>query len=129
MAVSRDIGYLARSLDGYDLSGGTMLTPATSAPAAQSSVQQELLPAERDFYSAYEWCLDPHLTIRETVDRLRDEINKLEIVHEGWQTVEVATNVFLLSCVLLNEVDEYLRGPALAMPKRLAATAIGRSIR
>lgn len=106
-----------------------MLTPATAASAAQSSVQQELLPAERDFYSAYEWCLDPHLTIRETVDRLRDEIDRLEIVQEGWQTLEVATNVFLLSCAVLNDVDEYLRGPALAMPKRLSATAIGRSMR
>ena len=46
---------------------------------------------------------------------------------DGWQIGEVATNIFLLSCGLLNCVDEYLRGPALRLPTRVAATAVGRS--
>jgi hydroxymethylpyrimidine pyrophosphatase-like HAD family hydrolase len=92
----------------------------------QASTRQDLLPAELDFYSAYDWCLDPHLTIREAIDHLRDEIDRLNIVPEGWQTGEVATNVFLLSCALLNGVEEYLRGPTLRMPRQLATRRLGR---
>src|SRR6267154_1338140 len=36
---------------------------------------------------------------------------------------------FLLSCALLNAVDEYLRGPTLRMPRPLAAIRLGRSAR
>ena len=93
------------------------------------SAPQYLLPAELDFYQAYSWCLNPHLTVRETIEYLRGEIDRFEIVPDGWQTGEVATNVFLLSCALLNAVDEYLRGPTLRMPRQLAALRVGRGAR
>jgi hypothetical protein len=72
-----------------------------------------LLPAELDFYLAYNWCLDPHLTVREAIEHLRVEIGRLRTVPKGWQTGEVATNVFLLSCAVSSAVEEYLRGPTL----------------
>jgi hydroxymethylpyrimidine pyrophosphatase-like HAD family hydrolase len=90
---------------------------------------QGVLPVELEFYESYAWCLNPHLTVREAIDRLRDEIDRLAIVPSGWQTGEVATNVHLLSCGLLNCVDEYLRGPGLRLPWRLAATRLGRGAR
>jgi len=57
------------------------------------------------------------------------EIDRLKVVPEGWQTGEVATNIFLLSCALLNGVDEYLRGPTLRMPKQLNTRPLGRGAR
>ena len=91
--------------------------------------QPRLLPAELDFYQAYAWCLNPYPTVREAIEHLRGEIDRLKIVPVGWQASEVATNIFLLSCALLNAVEEYLRGPTLRLPKRLAATRLGRSAR
>jgi hypothetical protein len=106
-----------------------MLTPVTPMLMEQASTRHDLLPAELDFYSAYDWCLDPHLTFREAIDHLRGEIDRLKVVPEGWQTGEVATNIFLLSCALLNGVDEYLRGPTLRMPKQLNTRPLGRGAR
>src|SRR5260370_41562766 len=84
-------------------------------------VPQGVLPAELDFYESYAWCLNPHLTVREAIDRLREEIDGLAIVPPGWQTGEGATNAFLLSCGLLNCGGEYLRWPSLRLPWKLGA--------
>ena len=106
-----------------------MLTTVTSMHVEQTSTRQDLLPAELDFYSAYDWSLDPHLTVREAIDHLCGEIERLKIVPAGWQTREVATNIFLLSCALLNGVEEYLRGPTLRLPKQLAPRLLARGAR
>src|SRR3984893_10602572 len=90
---------------------------------------QRLLPTELDFYQAYAWCLNPFPTVREAIGYLRGEIGRLEIVPDGWQRGEVATNVLLLSCALLNAADEYIRGPTLRMPRQLAARRLGRNAR
>ena len=90
---------------------------------------QRVLPAELDFYESRRWCLNPHLTVHEVVDRLHGEINGLASVPPGWQCGEVVTNLFLLSCGLLNSVEEYLRGPGLRLPWRLAAMPLGRGTR
>jgi hydroxymethylpyrimidine pyrophosphatase-like HAD family hydrolase len=90
---------------------------------------QQPLAAELAFYESYAWCLNPHLTVGQAIDRLRHEIDRLTVVPHGWQTDEVVTNVYLLSCGLLNCVDEYLRGPGLRLPWRLAAMRVGRGAR
>ena len=38
---------------------------------------QGVLPAELEFHESYAWCLNPHLTVREAIVRLRDEIDRL----------------------------------------------------
>jgi hydroxymethylpyrimidine pyrophosphatase-like HAD family hydrolase len=96
-----------------------VVKPALSERVA---ARYSLLPAEADFYSAYDWCLDPHLTAADAVDRLAVEIDRLSGTPEGWQTGEVVTNVYLLSCSLLNGIDEYLRGRTLRLPAQLART-------
>ncbi len=90
---------------------------------------QAPLAAELAFYESYAWCLNPHLTVGQAIDRLHHEIDRLAAVPHGWQTDEVVTNVYLLSCGLLNCVDEYLRGPGLRLPWRLAAMRLGRAAR
>src|SRR5258706_16392324 len=103
-----------------------MLAAVTPTSTHEVPPHQEMLPAEADFYADYDWCLDPHLTIGEATDRLRGEIGRLDVAPDGWQFGEVASNVFLLSCALLNGLDEYLRGPTLRMPGKVAARRIGR---
>jgi hydroxymethylpyrimidine pyrophosphatase-like HAD family hydrolase len=100
----------------------TMTKPALSEPPPRC----HLLPAETEFYSSYDWCLDPHLRVGEAIEHLTREIDRLPHTPEGWQTGEVATNAYLLSCSLLNGIDEYLRGHTLRLPAQLAKTRPGR---
>jgi hydroxymethylpyrimidine pyrophosphatase-like HAD family hydrolase len=103
-----------------------MLTMTKPAMSDRLPVQHDLLPPETNFYSAYSWCLDPHLTVDEAVERLAGEIDRLPSTPAGWQTNEVTTNVYLLSCSLLNGIEEYLRGHTLRLPAQLARTRPGR---
>ena len=77
----------------------------------------------------YAWCLDPHLTAQQALDHLRHEIAILRETGEGWQTEEVATNVYLLACALLNVLEEAIRGKALRMPRQPASRRIGLTAR
>src|SRR5712671_3784393 len=123
-------------MSGLDLGDAPDVVAAPNAAAdagmrvdqvAQSP--QAPLAAELAFYESYAWCLNPHLTVGQAIDRLHHEIDRLAAVPHGWQTDEVVTNVYLLSCGLLNCVDEYLRGPGLRLPWRLAAMRLGRAAR
>src|ERR1700738_279830 len=102
-----------------------MLTKTRPAISDRLPARHDLLPAEMNFYFAYNWCLDPHLTVDEAIERLADEINRLPSTPAGWQTNEVTTNGYLLSCSLLNGIDEYLRGHTLRLPAQLARTRPG----
>ena len=94
-----------------------MLVSPVLASVLEHRAQEGALPAELEFYQSYDWCLNPHLTVSEAIHHLGEEVDKLSIVPNGWQTDEVATNIFLLSCGLLNCIDEYLRGPTLRLPE------------
>lgn len=91
----------------------------------EPSTVPHLLATELDFYSAYPWCLNAYPTVRDTIQHLGGEIERLRIDLNDWQTDEVATNIYLLSCGLLNAVEEYSRGPGLRIPGRLM-TRLGR---
>ena len=94
-----------------------MLVAQPPGSVPEHRAQEGVLPAELEFYQSYDWCLNPYLTVNEAIRHLRGELDRLAIVPNGWQIGEVTTNIFLLSCGLLNCVDEYLRGPALRLPK------------
>jgi hydroxymethylpyrimidine pyrophosphatase-like HAD family hydrolase len=101
------------------------------APSATSSVSNRVtagstLPEELEFYQRYEWSLNPYITVSEALDHLHGEVDTLAVVPRGWQSDEVATNIFLISCGILNCVDEYLHGITLRLPRRVAATVAGR---
>ncbi|MGA2494103.1 MAG: HAD hydrolase family protein [Roseiarcus sp.] len=101
---------------------------AEAAMSDPPPARRDPLPAETQFYSAYDWSLDPHLTVGEAIERLAGELDRLPTIPAGWQTGEVATNAYLLSCSLLNGIDEYLRGHTLRLPAQLARTDIGRAV-
>jgi len=103
-----------------------MLTMTKPAMSDRLPARHDLLPAETNFYPAYDWCLDPHLTVADAIERLAGEIDRLPNTPAGWQTNEVTTNAYLLSCSLLNGIDEYLRGHTLRLPAQLARTRPGR---
>lgn len=105
----------------------SLSTRPFSESYAQAAQQPDALTNEVAFYRNYEWSLNPYLTVREAFDHLHAESKRLFAASlSEWQADEVATNVFLLSCGVLNCVDEYLRGPGLALPARLAAKSVVR---
>jgi hydroxymethylpyrimidine pyrophosphatase-like HAD family hydrolase len=101
--------------------------PARSVATEPAHPAASAHRTEADFYQTYEWCLNPYLTVADAVRQLCRESDRLAAdPMAAWQTEEIATNLFLLSCGLLNCWDEYLRGPALRLPRRLAETGAGR---
>jgi hydroxymethylpyrimidine pyrophosphatase-like HAD family hydrolase len=73
---------------------------------------------EVGFFQSYYWTLNPFQTVGETLKVLDEEIARLQDTRNAWQFSELMTNVFLLSCALLNSIDDYVRGPTFRMPKR-----------
>jgi hydroxymethylpyrimidine pyrophosphatase-like HAD family hydrolase len=88
--------------------------------------ERRLPQTELEFYRTYDWCLNPYPTVGQAIDHLRDEIDRLQIVTKGWQAAEIANNIFLLACAVLNSVAEYLCGPTLRMPSPIAARRLAR---
>ena len=84
--------------------------PVTGHAHAQKPLPGAPAAVESSFYAQYPWCLNAFPTIREVVLYLSEELDKLDRVQEGWQQSEVTTNVFLLSCAILDAVDDYLVG-------------------
>ena len=109
-----------------------MLSPPNIVERVDRDARQVLpepLQAELQFYGGYAWCLNPNPTVAEVLGFLRSETAKLNHQSEPWQTEAVATNIYLLSCAVLNCTDEYLRGKSLRVPRKLAASAPGRGAR
>ena len=66
--------------------------------------------AEREFYAAYDWCLNAYPSMQEVIERLSEELNKYPGTVPGWQREEIARNIFLLSCMIVDTSDDYLLG-------------------
>ena len=62
-----------------------MLVMTKPAASDRPLEQHEPLPAETNFYSAYDWSLDPHRTVGEAIERLVGEIDRLAATPAGWQ--------------------------------------------
>jgi hypothetical protein len=80
------------------------------AGAVQSMGEAAL--AERRFYSLYAWCLNPILSVRDLLDRLGEELGRMELWDVLWQREESMINVYLLACAVACCVDDaQARGP------------------
>jgi hydroxymethylpyrimidine pyrophosphatase-like HAD family hydrolase/adenine/guanine phosphoribosyltransferase-like PRPP-binding protein len=84
---------------------------------------------EQVFFEGYSWCLNPYPTVREAVEHLNEELRKPGKLSESWQIAEVLTNVYLLSCALINAADDYIRGKVIHLPNRVLALPFVRFIR
>jgi hydroxymethylpyrimidine pyrophosphatase-like HAD family hydrolase/hypoxanthine phosphoribosyltransferase len=65
---------------------------------------------EIEFYDQYPWVLNALPTMREVLERLSEQLSLLEQVREGWQQLEVITNIFLLACSVTDTIDDYIAG-------------------
>ena len=65
--------------------------------------------AEDRFYSRYDWCLNPILSIKQLLDRFQEEIDAFPGL-EGWQREESRINLYLFACAIACTADDYF-GP------------------
>jgi hydroxymethylpyrimidine pyrophosphatase-like HAD family hydrolase/hypoxanthine phosphoribosyltransferase len=63
---------------------------------------------EREFYSSYEWCLNPILSLSELLQRLREELDQCSSLQVEWQQQESVINLYLFACGISCTVDDYL---------------------
>src|SRR5215475_3986966 len=94
---------------------GLEKTTMTTEFACATDVKPEIdnfsvLTAERDFYSSYDWCLNAYPSMREVVQNLCAELRRYSPALVDWQREEIARNIFLLSCMLVDTSDDYLLG-------------------
>jgi hydroxymethylpyrimidine pyrophosphatase-like HAD family hydrolase/hypoxanthine phosphoribosyltransferase len=94
------------------------MDPRLDAPAerpwspARDSLSPCTIESEREFYREYPWSLNAFPKVREIVAYLQEELRRIEEVQEEWQPQEVATNIFLFSCAIVDSLDDYLLGEA-----------------
>ncbi len=74
-------------------------------------LKQILLEEEAAFYNDYcPWAFNAFPTVRNSLNRLRHELAKLDRAGSPWQREEVMRNIFLLSCSVSDVVDDFLIG-------------------
>src|SRR5690348_2475654 len=88
--------------------------------ALPDACRLEASQSEREFYAHYEWCLNPYISVEDALGHLQSETARLGLQWPQWQTVEIATNIFLLGGGVFNAAEEQLRGPAVRLPTRFA---------
>jgi hydroxymethylpyrimidine pyrophosphatase-like HAD family hydrolase len=108
----------------------------TVVPAQSEPFEGGPLVDEQDFYASYDWSLNAYPSVRDLMRYLDAELAKHGTADIDWQRDEIARNVFLLSCALLDTADDYLLGrrytfskvlgvfPALAPLTKLAQTGL-----
>src|SRR5438093_4391224 len=79
---------------------------ANASPTGRSHQEMEKTHnAEAQFYSRYEWCLNPILSVRELIRRFNEEVVAYRTA-EGWQREECKINLYLFACAIACAVDD-----------------------
>jgi hypoxanthine phosphoribosyltransferase len=88
------------------------VTSASDVPVRDDSKPGAIKPIaeEIEFYAQYPWVLNALPTLREVLDRLKEQLSMLDQLGAGWQQREVITNIFLLSCSMTDTIDDYVAG-------------------
>jgi hydroxymethylpyrimidine pyrophosphatase-like HAD family hydrolase len=81
---------------------------STTVPVSAISELRPDIGSEGQFYSSYEWALNPVLSVRELFEHLRESLNQLSSLKEPWQIEECKANLYLFACALTCTVDDYL---------------------
>lgn len=63
---------------------------------------------EKDFYSHYEWCLNPIVTMKEMFDHLNEEIERAGLLTYRWQREEARINIYLFACAIECTTDDFI---------------------
>jgi len=91
--------------------------------------------AETDLYSAYAWCLNPILPLRDLFHRLREELERFSDRQARWQQEECRINLFLFVSGIACIVDDHLARRlydlstvAARFPRLRAAVAVAQSV-
>ena len=66
----------------------------------------DLQSAEEVFYSRYDWCLNPILSVQELLHHFSEEISNYPSF-DGWQREECKINLYLFACALACTIDDY----------------------
>jgi hydroxymethylpyrimidine pyrophosphatase-like HAD family hydrolase len=77
-------------------------------PVSQLSGLHPEASSEEDFYSSYEWALDPVLSVRDLFEHIRESLNQLNSLNVPWQIEECKANMYLFASALTCTVDDYL---------------------
>src|SRR5580698_2995202 len=81
---------------------------SAQAPVLETSRLRPYAGSEEQFYSSYEWALDPVLSVQELFERLHESLNQLNSLNVPWQIEECKANLYLFACALTCTVDDYL---------------------
>lgn len=63
---------------------------------------------EEEFYSCYDWALDPVLSVSDLFGHLCESLNQLNSLNVPWQIEECKTNLYLFASAITCTVDDYL---------------------
>ena len=77
------------------------------------------LAEENDFYNSYSWCLNAYPSIGEVVRHLDEELTRFMAAEVDWRRDEIARNVYLLACTIIDTTDDYLLGRRYSFSKVL----------
>ena len=64
--------------------------------------------SEEQFYSQYDWCINPVLSLDDLLKRLCEELERWGRLDTKWQREECTINLYLFSCAISCTVDDYL---------------------
>jgi hydroxymethylpyrimidine pyrophosphatase-like HAD family hydrolase len=68
------------------------------------------LSEENEFYNSYSWCLNAYPSIGEVVRHLDEELTRFLAAEANWRRDEIARNVYLLACTIIDTTDDHLLG-------------------
>lgn len=95
-----------------------MISPETTALLYQSIYTDSGVPestfahTDAAFYREYDWVLNIYPRVADSLQRLREDLNKCAKETPGWRRREMLTNIFLHCCAVADTVDDFLHGRA-----------------
>ncbi len=64
--------------------------------------------SEKDFYSNYDWCLNPILTLRDIFKNLNEEIERISLLPYNWQREEAKINIYIFVCAVECTIEDFI---------------------
>src|SRR5438128_5067500 len=78
---------------------------------SSSSERPRACCEEEAFYSHYDWCLNPILSLGQLLLHLHEELDRAPRLAAPWQRAESRINLFLFICAIACTLDDELNEP------------------